>query len=169
MLLYQLDRKQILSCLYKQNTINTEKIIFFITNKFLRATQSSQNSSESLHSGDVWCYLQPTIMDKSLATLLHFWAFSNSHRPNPSLHSTNNVGHVYPELFLSFNIVQGGGRENSKKNSKRMHCFMRKPRMKEKYEYCITVPRTFAHYCSFDRAAKLFHISQILDLTVQKF
>ena len=35
--------------------------------------------------------------------------------------------------------------------------------MKEKYEYCITVPMTFVHYCSFDRAAKLFHISQILD------
>ena len=28
---------------------------------------------------------------------------------------------------------------------------------------CITVPRTFVHYCSFDKAAKLFHISQILD------
>ena len=24
--------------------------------------------------------------------------------------------------------------------------------MKGKYEYCITVPRTFVHYCSFDRA-----------------
>ena len=35
-------------------------------------------------------------MDKSLGTLLHFWAFSNSHRPNPSPHPTNNVGNMYP-------------------------------------------------------------------------
>ena len=31
-------------------------------------------------------------------------AFSNSHRPNPSPHPTNNVGRVYPEFFLSFNF-----------------------------------------------------------------
>ena len=30
----------------------------------------------------------------------------------------------------------------------RMHCFMREPRMTEKYEYCITAPRTFVHVCS---------------------
>ena len=32
-------------------------------------------------------------------------AFSNSHRPNPSPHPTNNVGRVYPEFFPSFNFV----------------------------------------------------------------
>ena len=88
---------------------------------------------------------------KVLGHLLHFWAFSNSPRPNPSPHPTNNVGCMHPEFFLSFNFVQGGGgggggggRENCKQISKRMHCFMRESRMTEKYEYC-NVPRTFVH------------------------
>ena len=39
--------------------------------------------------------------------------------------------------------------ENCKIIVKRMaHCFMREPRMTEKYEYCIAVPRTFVHDCS---------------------
>ena len=29
----------------------------------------------------------------------------NSHRFNPSPHPTNNVGHVYPDVFSSFNFV----------------------------------------------------------------
>ena len=32
-------------------------------------------------------------------------AFSNSHRSSSSPHATNNVGHVYPEFFPSFNFV----------------------------------------------------------------
>ena len=63
---------------------------------------------------------------------LHFWAFSNSHRSNLSPHPTNNVGRVYPEFSPSFNFVQGGGRENGRKISKRMRCFMREPRMTKK-------------------------------------
>ena len=46
-----------------------------------------------------------TIMDKSLGTLQYFWAFSKSHRPNPSLHSTNNVRRAYEEFFPSFSFV----------------------------------------------------------------
>ena len=72
---------------------------------------------------------------------LHLWAFSNSHGPNPSPHPTNNVGRVYPEFFPSFNFVQGGGRENCRKISKRMRCFMREPRMTEKI---------ILHYCRKD-------------------
>ena len=45
---------------------------------------------------------KPTIMDKSLGTLLHFWAFCNSHRTNPFPHPTNNVGRVYQEFFSEF-------------------------------------------------------------------
>ena len=56
-------------------------------------------------------------------------AFSNSQRSNPYLHPKNNVGRVYPEFFMSFNFVLGGGRENYKKISKRMHCFKREPRI----------------------------------------
>ena len=32
-------------------------------------------------------------------------AFSNSHRPNPSLHPTNKVERLYPEFIVSFNFV----------------------------------------------------------------
>ena len=79
-----------------------------------------------------------TIMDKSLGTLLRFGTFSSSHRSNPSLHPTNNVGRVYPEFFPNFNFVQGGGMENCKKISERMRCFKRKPRNDRKniLQYC---------------------------------
>ena len=46
-----------------------------------------------------------TIMDKSLGTLQYFWAFSKSHRPNPSLYSTNNVRRAYEEFFPRFTFV----------------------------------------------------------------
>ena len=45
------------------------------------------------------------IMDKNLGTLCISGAFSNSHRSNASPQATNNVGHVYPEFFPSFNFV----------------------------------------------------------------
>ena len=48
-----------------------------------------------------------TIMDKSLGTLLHFWVFSNSHRSNPSSHTTNNFGCMYPEFFSEFQLYIG--------------------------------------------------------------
>ena len=53
---------------------------------------------------------QTTIIDKSLGTLLHFWAFSNSHITNPFLHPTNNVGLIYPEFFPVSTLyrVKGG-------------------------------------------------------------
>ena len=54
-------------------------------------------------------------------------AFSNSHRPNPSLRPTNNVGLVYPEFFCEFQLCKGWGRENCEKISKRTHCFIREP------------------------------------------
>ena len=40
-----------------------------------------------------------TIMVKNLGALFISGAFSNSHKPNPSLHPTNNVGLLYPEFF----------------------------------------------------------------------
>ena len=45
------------------------------------------------------------IIDKSLGTLWGSGAFSNSRRSNPSPHTTNNIGRVNPEFFLSFNFV----------------------------------------------------------------
>ena len=53
--------------------------------------------------------------------------FSNSHRPDPSPHPTNNVWRVYPEFFPSFNLYRVGEGELWK-ILKKMHCFMREPR-----------------------------------------
>ena len=58
----------------------------------------------------------------------------------------NNVGRLYLEFFPSFNFLWVG-RENCEKISRKMHCFMREPRMTEKSEYCITVLGTFIHNC----------------------
>ena len=40
-----------------------------------------------------------TIIVKNLGALFISGAFSNSHKPNPSPHPTNNVGLLYPEFF----------------------------------------------------------------------
>jgi len=64
---------------------------------------------------------------KSWDTFAFVGLFQLKHN-QPLPHPTNNAGHVYQECFLSFNIVLGGGRENCKKNSKRMHCLMRAAR-----------------------------------------
>ena len=50
-----------------------------------------------------------TIMGKSFRTLLHFWVFSNSHRSDPSPHTTNNAGCMYPEFFSEFELCIGWG------------------------------------------------------------
>ena len=52
-------------------------------------------------------------------------AFSNSYRPNPSPHPTNNVGRVYPEFFSEFQLCTGWGKEELQENFERVHCFMR--------------------------------------------
>ena len=75
--------------------------------------------------------------------------FSNSHRPDPSPHPTNNVWRVYPELFPSFNLYRVGKGELCK-ILKKMHYLMREPRTTQKYVYCNTVPRTFVHDCSLE-------------------
>ena len=85
--------------------------------------------SEGSHIGRVftpyWIYNHG---QQSWDTFAFLGSFSNSYRSNPSLHPTNNVGLVYPQFFLSFNFVQGEGRENCKKISRRVHCLKREPR-----------------------------------------
>ena len=76
---------------------------------------------------------------------LHFWAFSNSHRPNPSPHPINNVARVYPEFCLCIGWGNGKLQEHFEKDA----LFHEGPRMTEKYEYRTTVPRTFVHDCRF--------------------
>ena len=49
---------------------------------------------------------------KVLGHFCVFGAFSISHRSNPSPHTTNNVGRVYPECFFPVSTlyrVEGGG------------------------------------------------------------
>ena len=66
---------------------------------------------------------------KSWDTFTFVSLFVNSHLPNPSPpplpNPTNNVGRLHPELFPQFQHCIGGGRENCKKISKRMHSFIR--------------------------------------------
>ena len=57
-------------------------------------------------------------------------------------------------MFSAFQLYigwgWGGERDNCKKISKGMHRFMREPRNdRKRNEYCITVPRTFVHDCSY--------------------
>ena len=98
---------------------------------------------------------KPTIMDKSLGTLLHFLAFSNSHRTNPFPHPTSNVGRVYLEFFSEFRHCMypyrvkgggggGGGEIELQGNFEKDGLFYEGTRN----EFCITVPRTFVHDCS---------------------
>ena len=62
-------------------------------------------------------YLETTtILDKSLGTLCISGAFSNSHRSNPSPHSENNVGRVYPEFFSEFQPCIGLGEGELQEN-----------------------------------------------------
>ena len=97
--------------------------------------------------------LTPTIMHKCLETLLHFWGVFLSTQAHPSSVPHN---HCWTRVSRILHKVRGGGgvggRGDCKKISKRMHCFMREPRMTEKSEYCITVLGTFIHnYTCFRR------------------
>ena len=55
---------------------------------------------------------------------------------------TNNVGRAYPECFFSeFQRCIGWGRENCKRISKRMHCFMRESRNDKKNMNITLLPQ----------------------------
>ena len=101
-------------------------------------------------------YCNQTELHSWTKVLGHFCisgAFSNSHRPNLSPHPTKQCWTRASKIFSESKLCMGlkggrGGGEKCKKISKRKHCFMREPRMTEKYEYCITVPRTFVYDCT---------------------
>ena len=81
-------------------------------------------------------------MDKSSWDTFAFLGRFTMHTgPTPSPQPQNNAGRMYPEFFSSFNFVSGGGRDNCKKISKRMHSF--KSREPRKYECCSTGPKDF--------------------------
>ena len=81
-----------------------------------------------------------------------FVAFSNAHRSNPSPHLTNNVEHVYPEIFFPVSTCigvggGGGGGRTARKFRKGCIVLRGNQEMSEKCEYCSTVPRTFVRDC----------------------
>ena len=92
-------------------------------------------------------YTRPTIMDKSLGTLLRFWGVFQFTQVQP-LPSPNKqcCTHVHSEFF-PFNFVQGGGSENCKTIPKRMHCFKREPRNDRKIGILQYSPKDKLHVC----------------------
>ena len=87
-------------------------------------------------------FVTSIIMDNSLRTLWYLWSFFNTLTPNPFLHPTNNVGHVYSHFSLSFNIAKGERKENCHKISKAWTVSWEQLEIKENYEYCSTFPTT---------------------------
>ena len=71
----------------------------------------------------------------------------NQHEPNPSPHPTYNVENTYPQLFLTFNIVLGGGGGNCNVVLKYGNAFRRSAQIFDNYGFCITVPRYFVQDC----------------------
>ena len=67
----------------------------------------------------------------------------NQHEPNPSPHPTYNVENTYPQLFLTFNIVLGGGGGNCNVVLKYGNAFRRSAQIFDNYGFFITVPRYF--------------------------
>ena len=86
-----------------------------------------------------------TIMDKSLGTLafLGVFQFTQVQHPFPSPHKQccTRVSRIFP----LYGVGEGKLQENFEKDA----LFYEGPGMTEKYEYCITVPRTFVHDCRF--------------------
>ena len=115
-------------------------------------------------------------MDKSLGTLLHFWGvFQFTQLPNPPLNPQQSWIHI-SRIFFKFQLWIGWGGRTARQFQKGcIACeqalgqggelgrvkaiFSPFPKtdtvswgnseMTEKYEYRITVPRTFVHDCSY--------------------
>ena len=88
-------------------------------------------------------------MDKSLGTLLPFWAFPIHTGPNPPLIRHKQYWTRVSRIFSDFQLCIWWGEGKLQENLEKDALFYDGPRMTEKYEYCITVPRTFVHECRF--------------------
>ena len=88
---------------------------------------------------------------------MHLWLFTNTRnkesrdiqptRAQPLPHPTYNVENTYPQLFLTFNIVLGGGGGNCNVVLKYGNAFRRSAQIFDNYGFCITVPRYFVQDC----------------------
>ena len=108
------------------------------------------------------CQLLPTIMDKSLGTLLRFWGVFQftQVQPLPSPHKQcwTRVSRILSEIQLCIGWGEGELQENFENDA-----VLRGSReMTRKYAYCSTVPRTFVHDCSTYNKKILFyrHLTQ---------
>ena len=71
----------------------------------------------------------------------------NLHEPNPSPHPSYNVENTHPQLFLTLNIVLGGGGGNCNVVLKYGNAFRSSAQIFDNYGVCITVPRYFVQDC----------------------
>ena len=67
--------------------------------------------------------------------------------PTPPAHPTYNVENTYPQLFLTVNIVLGGGGGKCNVVLKYGNAFRRSAQIFDNYGFCITVPRYFVQDC----------------------
>ena len=74
---------------------------------------------------------------------------SSSSSSSSSLLKFPNVKNMYPQLFLTFNIVLGGGGGNCNGVLKYSSAFRRNTQIIDNYEFCMTVPRNFVQDCSY--------------------
>ena len=80
--------------------------------------------------------------------------------PPPPLFTSQKMLHAYIQKFSpSFSFVEGGGRENCKKISKRKHCLMREPRNYRKF--------WILHYCPKDFLSMIVVFIRIISSRVE--
>ena len=84
---------------------------------------------------------KPTIMDKSLGTLLRFWGVFQFTQVEPLPSSHKKCWTRVSRIFSTLYRVRGG--RTSRKFRKGCTVLKGNRDMTEKYEYCSTVPRTF--------------------------
>ena len=134
----------------KSRSENSEKLGKDLFNYDL-SSGSRKNTFTGLKTPQNCLFFPPlfqTIMDKGLGTLFQFWAFSNSHRSNPSLHLTNNVGRDIRNFFRVLTLYRVGGGRTARKFRKRCTVLRWHREITEKYEYFNTAPRSSVQDCS---------------------
>ena len=94
--------------------------------------------------------IETTIMHKSLGTLLHIWGIFQftQVQPLPSPHKQcwTCVSSIF---FRVSTLCRVGGGRTARKFRKRRTVSWGNRKVTEKFECCITVPKTFDHDCSF--------------------
>ena len=81
---------------------------FFFLDFFAGAASKIRNNHITITSVSIISIFRTLNLQSWTKDLVHFCisgAFSNSQMPNLSPHPINGTGHVFPNLFVSFNIV----------------------------------------------------------------